>query len=829
MARRPFGGGTADFVARVAGGAWLASPNAVVTFWTAVTGGTAVTDLLDGSGAAVTSITTDSSGQLPPFQGPADGTALLWVDGGGPARQRLGATDTASRVATLETANTALPATYVPQGSEQINVLNIGAKGDVLTITDAAITSGQSSLSRAGATKFSSADVGKVVQVVGAGAAYNSRGAWAATTAYAFGDLVTYLGITFICGVAHTSGSGFTINSWMLAPANSQTLMATISSVTSGVATLSASAGTTVSAASCVYGTDDSPVLTALGAGNYFFPGGRSYFLADWFLSSDTTVSVGPNTVFKLPSYPTTDVAAFRLLTSNRSLTTYLEDIHLYGRIRIDMTELTPPSGTIPRGVHVLNCRDFSIQKLFGRGLPGTTGNVLQLGANSGGAYALRGSIGDIRNDKVRGIGSSCAQHTGGQQISYGNLTCDGGLAFRLEMDNNAATTDTVTVNMAQADGGSGFANAAVFFSPHANVMRNVKVASVLASGGADGIVSEYTAGGSISDSTVERMRVTGGGRGHATSGNNVVFNGLTIRDSYVESAVAVPALRSVAGSLGAVSYAVAPGMTLDNCRAKSGAAGGFADVFQTIIPVGSRATLINPVADSCTGPGIQLTYTEKATIHGGKCSDANTSATPITAQMLPSTAYTGTLANWATAAGASAVSGTSGVLTVTAAGGSVYATGRTANGNSGVAIVAGHFYRFSATAKVGTAPTASIAQLILWYSDSSGTFINELDGPTVVLPSSASSAAITYSFQAPAGAAYATMLVRFFNVGGTGNLTAGWTCTFSSLAMSELSALPTQTFGLQADTGVTVDYYGTDLTGNATGPTSGAGVMTSH
>jgi hypothetical protein len=82
VARHPFGGGPADFVCTVKGGVF-APVSARITFWTASTAGTQVTDLLDANGSVVTSIQTDGAGQFPPFQGPADGTAQMWADAGG--------------------------------------------------------------------------------------------------------------------------------------------------------------------------------------------------------------------------------------------------------------------------------------------------------------------------------------------------------------------------------------------------------------------------------------------------------------------------------------------------------------------------------------------------------------------------------------------------------------------------------------------------------------------------------------------------------------------------------------------------------------------------
>jgi hypothetical protein len=105
MTRRSFGGGTADFVASVGISQILAvKPLATITMWTAKSGGSQVTDLLDASSAAVTVIQTDAYGNVPPFSGPNDSTAILWADAGGGLRVALHATDTEARVAALETA-----------------------------------------------------------------------------------------------------------------------------------------------------------------------------------------------------------------------------------------------------------------------------------------------------------------------------------------------------------------------------------------------------------------------------------------------------------------------------------------------------------------------------------------------------------------------------------------------------------------------------------------------------------------------------------------------------------------------------------------------------
>jgi hypothetical protein len=93
MTRRQFGGSPADFVATVDGSGFLhAAQLQVVTFWTARTGGTQITDLQDLSSNPISTVTTDLNGLLPPFQGPASGADTMWADGGG-TRTIIAATD----------------------------------------------------------------------------------------------------------------------------------------------------------------------------------------------------------------------------------------------------------------------------------------------------------------------------------------------------------------------------------------------------------------------------------------------------------------------------------------------------------------------------------------------------------------------------------------------------------------------------------------------------------------------------------------------------------------------------------------------------------------
>ena len=72
-------------------------PGAVLTFWSAATGGTQYTDLLDGVGIPITSAAADSAGELPEIQGPdtVPDTWVMYADGnnGAGPRRKVVATD----------------------------------------------------------------------------------------------------------------------------------------------------------------------------------------------------------------------------------------------------------------------------------------------------------------------------------------------------------------------------------------------------------------------------------------------------------------------------------------------------------------------------------------------------------------------------------------------------------------------------------------------------------------------------------------------------------------------------------------------------------------
>jgi hypothetical protein len=126
VARYEYGSGIADYVVRPSDGLWAVAPGAVVTFWSASTGGTQYTDLLDAGSTPITSVTSGSYGFLPRFFGP-DGITGMWADAGGASR------------AWVEAHNAGSGSANAGSVRDWLNVRDFGAEGDNVTDDTAAI------------------------------------------------------------------------------------------------------------------------------------------------------------------------------------------------------------------------------------------------------------------------------------------------------------------------------------------------------------------------------------------------------------------------------------------------------------------------------------------------------------------------------------------------------------------------------------------------------------------------------------------------------------------------------------------------------------------
>jgi hypothetical protein len=101
--RRKFGGSAPDFAITISGTAVNIAPATVITFWTALTGGSRYTDLQNLALGAITSVTTDTAGELPEFWGPS-GVWKMAADGGGGTRRWVLASDSGDYLNAVYTA-----------------------------------------------------------------------------------------------------------------------------------------------------------------------------------------------------------------------------------------------------------------------------------------------------------------------------------------------------------------------------------------------------------------------------------------------------------------------------------------------------------------------------------------------------------------------------------------------------------------------------------------------------------------------------------------------------------------------------------------------------
>ena len=144
MARNMYGATSADFTL-TSGGRVI--PGAVLTLWTARTGGTQITDLLDVDSVACTTVTSAADGSVV-YYGPNNDKTVHWADSGQGSRIAIRPTDITGDppVMSIGTVGTGAAAASLT-GTSEAPVLNLtlptaGANGvDTAAIQDSAVTS----------------------------------------------------------------------------------------------------------------------------------------------------------------------------------------------------------------------------------------------------------------------------------------------------------------------------------------------------------------------------------------------------------------------------------------------------------------------------------------------------------------------------------------------------------------------------------------------------------------------------------------------------------------------------------------------------------------
>lgn len=143
MARNMYGATSADFTLTSGG---RVVPGATLTIWSARTGGTQITDLLDVDSVATTTVTSDADGSIV-YYGPNNDKTVHWADSGVGNRIAVRPTDIAGDppVLSIGTVGTGAAAASLT-GTSEAPVLNLtlpsaGANGvNTAAIQDAAVT-----------------------------------------------------------------------------------------------------------------------------------------------------------------------------------------------------------------------------------------------------------------------------------------------------------------------------------------------------------------------------------------------------------------------------------------------------------------------------------------------------------------------------------------------------------------------------------------------------------------------------------------------------------------------------------------------------------------
>jgi hypothetical protein len=725
---------------------------------------------------------------------------------------------------------------------EARDIASYGAKGDLQRVTDAAITTGTALLASAA---FTAADASKDIVIPNAGAAFNARGAWAASTAYAIGDTVTRSGETWLAWRASNS-TYFNPNDWVLVTGFTRyPLSTTIVSVSGGVATLAASAQATVAGGDAWYGSDDSAAFQAAANAGASVTvrrprgGAHGYLIRDVRLRSNSRWQVENGTVFRLPGSAAAGSSCFTLREEPNALgpggVAPSANVSLVsdGLGIFDFRGLKP--GVLYKGVFITAVDDYRVEGFKGIGMP--DGNVVNTYTEAtNGWRAQYGRIGRIRSELGLHYGYGAVQIDACKTVRCYELWSDTGRALNLEADTGTQpqiVEDVTFEGVTNVARNANIASAALGMVAHAGgTIKGVRGTGIYARAGADGVNSGYEAGTTAVMDGIEigGIDVEGGGRAHAILNPNVSFGHYVVRGARGKGCAA---LNSTSG-FSDPGFAYAAGMEVHDAIISDGAGNGFQACYWDAAQAGAgnnplgtgTARLFSCRSYSNTGYGLDSRYCQRTELHDCEMTD-----NPVLKQTLPAVladCQIGGGANWAASAALSALARDTAVapraLRLTADGTAANSIALGPVGTNGIPVTPNAWHKFSILTVPNDATALRRGLATIWWYTAAGAFITSTPAP-VLAQTAGKLVRSTVVAQAPATAAFATPGVNIQMPGGT-NLSAGEVHYGVPLPFGPVAYTTSrQTHAVNVGQGCEVLAFSCAMGGNATARSTGLGV----
>jgi hypothetical protein len=715
-------------------------------------------------------------------------------------------------------------------GGIDVNVkTDYGAKGDVRYLSDGAMTSASNALSSTSAA-FTNADIDKSVCVLGAGALWNARGAWVASTSYAVDDTVTKDGLTWACNIAN-SDSIWQPTRWEPVWRTRKSLGGWIKTVVGGVANLMttkggstpANASATVSGKDFYYGTDDSAAFQSMGDAIYAAGGGRGivprgdYIVMNVDFKAFTNIEVANGTRFRLPGVIPFGPALFYMSQSAATADQYMR-FGSEGFCIFDFTGIDPSQ--FMHGIFAGAITDYVIEGIYMLNSPdGNAVTTYPTGASS--LSPDRGKIDRIYS-KNSPWGFGPVQVDGMTNTIITNVWSDLGRAVNFETDNSgpAKLVEGVTVDRVRNDHRATMSvpNSAVGLIAHGYLIRDVSVKNVMATGSADGIQASNDSSVGLDHILVDNVRVTGGGRGYMNSSTDVEVIDLTVRNVEVDGSAVFNPFASAYDP--GINYC--PGQVLTDCRVDRSLGPGFQAMFHSVSILGcSKHFRCRSRGNTVGWDNRYMSRLELESCEGED--NPLTSVGPFTNAQLDLQIGAG---NWVAATGTTATrqtgtanrwikllsNGTTSTIDVT-----------TPTGTSGFPVTVGTYYQFSCVGQSVVGTLQELRLQIIWYT-SGGSVVSTSTGATVTLNSSTAVSSY-FTAVAPATAAFAAVRAQSLHNGGGTNFANNDEARVVPLAFGKVAgAGGTQTYGVKAAQGVDVVLINTGLGGNTTGRVDATG-----